>query len=1100
MILFRPFSTDVENLDFQCADDGDIPMDDDCDIGHDLDSFVFDDSRCESIAQIDALSSDEDDDLGSSLLSDDTGDFEDCESVQLPDARVYSIDTIDPLCIKFDQLLTEGKISRNGILYKHLNDVVEIFFDPFHAYDEDVIEFFNSLSHVGGRASVNLVIGPMRTGEGRYSHSTEPRMNFGGPSRPTRRKKESGYTTKSGVIKELSLCQLKLCSNGKSEGSFLVSNPTVQVIPCVLSNDGNALKPAIEFDNHFCRNIGLDFDIDYDYVKNNPCPTPDFLSSHIVTEVVISSVTSLENESSMPCIAEYVPKAGKTGENLFKSFTENILLLQMCERCQSVCKSDEHVLQAKATRCNSTCDECLQRQSVCEQCVVLGHEHYQPSLRACNDCLENGIRCIRRVVLVLCADCESGNKKAFEMIIEEITQGTIHPNLCLLAIMPDAVHIGKNLKGGFSNWMLVIGQERGCLGFLRVLRSRASNSVVKMMHSLIPKGDHVAYRDRQDPAGVIAITRPEVANYLASLGYVSCTIIPEMTKFTNDNKPNAYPKPVDVCIADFGHILVLFDYDNVNCTSSLLRARLHCPVDKISVLRKNVRANEVHYMGGVAYLCGSRSSISFVEIVAESVVIKGGKDRRKCDFISMLRRFNLNVEGPVKVLKERLVNHLRDTNERYAVNGFSKNVINFGGGQYSFDSIATTETANMLFAAVSSQRYIGRILVSSDGVGLTGEITEFVPYEPVWGNIRSLCVTSSMVYITHSNGLSIIDRDTLLVTKNICNTDQFEANRVAPYKEGALVTDSKYRKVWRYLQGETNVQTFAGTGAKVHKEGVAAESSFCKPCGIAVEFDNVVYLTDIDVNRVNVITTMRDSAEFLRNVGKVYKAFGVHQKGADYVIPSLPDASRLLAECIRYLRNNEHNIRSLCPVNLPSELKGPHGNVAGRTIASLEILYKGLIRLHETVTNFSYENTNQLSCLSIDVEQFHAAQHSKSVVLSMQQYCQQFGTTLKECIKRISAWGAYYFTRESSYYPLPDTAIPLRELPVMSRIPVPRLTTIQEEEMRNWARMYGRAVRQRTGRQQTTMAKAGTLPSYLYEVASSTPVNDVRHIKFDIYI
>ena len=45
--------------------------------------------------------------------------------------------------------------------------------------------------------------------------------------------------------------------------------------------------------------------------------------------------------------------------------------------------------------------------------------------------------------------------------------------------------------------------------------------------------------------------------------------------------------------------------------------------------------------------------------------------------------------------------------------------------------------------------------------------------------------------------------------------------------------------------------------------------------------------------------------------------------------------------------------------------------------------------------------------------------------------------------------------------------------------------------MRNWASSYGAAVRQRTVRQETTMAKHGTLPEFIYQrqrVASDEPV------------
>ena len=64
------------------------------------------------------------------------------------------------LCYKFDNLIRRGLIDKNGILYKYLMDVVEIFYDRWHQYDNDVIEFFNSIRHPGGRRTVNFICGP----------------------------------------------------------------------------------------------------------------------------------------------------------------------------------------------------------------------------------------------------------------------------------------------------------------------------------------------------------------------------------------------------------------------------------------------------------------------------------------------------------------------------------------------------------------------------------------------------------------------------------------------------------------------------------------------------------------------------------------------------------------------------------------------------------------------------------------------------------------------------------------------------------------------------------------------------------------------------
>ena len=87
---------------------------------------------------------------------------------------------------------------------------------------------------------------------------------------------------------------------------------------------------------------------------------------------------------------------------------------------------------------------------------------------------------------------------------------------------------------------------------------------------------------------------------------------------------------------------------------------------------------------------------------------------------------------------------------------------------------------------------------------------------------------------------------------------------------------------------------------------------------------------------------------------------------------------------------------------LPKHLNGPEGSVADVTMKLVQLISSGLNRLTEITENYSYRNVNLLSCLALDVQYFHLSTHFKSTVLSMLEYCCQFGSTVKESIKRIS--------------------------------------------------------------------------------------------------
>ncbi|CAB3990305.1 Hypothetical predicted protein [Paramuricea clavata] len=145
----------------------------------------------------------------------------------------YGVQRADPLCYKFDDLVRKGLIDKNGILYKYLTDVVEIFYDRCHQYDGDVVEFFNSIRHLGGRRTVNFIRGPMHIGQGKRG-SAQPKetckMNLGGPSETVCNKAQAGYTVKSGVIKPMSLAHLTLATNDVRHITPLISSNIVHVI------------------------------------------------------------------------------------------------------------------------------------------------------------------------------------------------------------------------------------------------------------------------------------------------------------------------------------------------------------------------------------------------------------------------------------------------------------------------------------------------------------------------------------------------------------------------------------------------------------------------------------------------------------------------------------------------------------------------------------------------------------------------------------------------------------------------------------------------------------------------------------------------------
>ena len=86
-------------------------------------------------------------------------------------------------------------------------------------------------------------------------------------------------------------------------------------------------------------------------------------------------------------------------------------------------------------------------------------------------------------------------------------------------------------------------------------------------------------------------------------------------------------------------------------------------------------------------------------------------------------------------------------------------------------------------------------------------------------------------------------------------------------------------------------------------------------------------------------------------------------------------------------------------------------------------IHRKLIYFHNellrNITNVSPEYKDSIdwqTLLTTQVENLHAVSHSKHETFSALQYAIDFGTISKESLKRMTKWGAKYYTHPSSYY------------------------------------------------------------------------------------
>lgn len=96
----------------------------------------------------------------------------------------------------------------------------------------------------------------------------------------------------------------------------------------------------------------------------------------------------------------------------------------------------------------------------------------------------------------------------------------------------------------------------------------------------------------------------------------------------------------------------------------------------------------------------------------------------------------------------------------------------------------------------------------------------------------------------------------------------------------------------------------------------------------------------------------------------------------------------------------------------------------------------GLQRLDADLKKCNNAHTNLLSCMTLDVENCHSVVHVKRANMSMAEYCRSFGLAMKETVKRVTSWAAYYHTNRQSWYPKPEKGLLLSQVPGMNPLPI----------------------------------------------------------------
>lgn len=139
--------------------------------------------------------------------------------------------------------------------------------------------------------------------------------------------------------------------------------------------------------------------------------------------------------------------------------------------------------------------------------------------------------------------------------------------------------------------------------------------------------------------------------------------------------------------------------------------------------------------------------------------------------------------------------------------------------------------------------------------------------------------------------------------------------------------------------------------------------------------------------------------------------------------------------------------------------------------------------------NPAFHNDIKLAAtLTLVIENFFSQMHSRNDMPTVIEFAHLFGPTIQESLKQLTHTGFLYYTSPSSYYEVPEAMeYAFRELPSISFPPSVEMTKEDQKVMRDWRDSFGKPVRQRTVRNQTTKDNVGTLPLFAYTADDPTP-------------
>ncbi|KAJ7394699.1 hypothetical protein OS493_000524 [Desmophyllum pertusum] len=439
------------------------------------------------------------------------------------------------------------------------------------------------------------------------------------------------------------------------------------------------------------------------------------------------------------------------------------------------------------------------------------------------------------------------------------------------------------------------------------------------------------------------------------------------------------------------------------------------PADVTVLVEDLQNAKSVAFTNGVAYCTEPSSKRIRFAAVERNVKLKVSTLKKKADLQTKLQEFHLSKEGTVPQLRERLKKHLDELQTSY-----TGTVNSIAGVSFERPSAVCALSDDILLVADDGSGCFKQVCLNFDGVGIhQGTSTALATY-PHPMSVVSVAFSkgNNCAFFTasgHLGGIFKLELSSRQVSTVLRNSETHTPERdivcVAVDEEGALYfTDRKSRQVWKL--DSSGLSVHAGKGQQGAADGSALFAEFSQPYGICCE-GRTQYITDASTGCVKLVTPLDDAFLMFKQ-----------QLGTAKVT------------------------------------NGPEGTVSSKIIKSCELMLNSITQLLtalEVLNPDAADAINLQSLLTLVVESLHATTKIKHPAPSLLDYCRVFGKAMRESVKRITNWSAKYFTHQRSYYPVPEVAMDLCNIPKLNPIPVVSMDRADIVKMREWARNMGNA-------------------------------------------